>query len=37
VHGYLQVDLAVVERVLREELGNLAAFAVHVDKYIETR
>ncbi len=37
VHGYLQVDLTVVERVLREELDNLAAFAVHVEKHIDTR
>jgi len=37
VHGYLQIDLAVVERVLREELDNLETFAVHVEKYIETR
>ena len=37
VHGYLQVDLAVVERVLKEELDNLAAFAVHVNQYIDRR
>lgn len=37
VHGYLQVDLAVVERVLKQELGNLEAFAHHVEKYLDKR
>ena len=36
VHGYLQVDLGIVERVLKEELQNLEAFASHVEKYLET-
>ena len=34
VHGYLKVDLSIVERVLREELKSLEAFAGHVEKYL---
>ena len=36
VHGYLKVDLAIVERVLRESLSDLEAFAAHVDRYLDT-
>lgn len=35
VHGYLKVDLAIVERVLREELKDLEALAAHVEKYVD--
>lgn len=34
VHGYLQVDLAIVERVLTEKLSDLQQFAVCVDEYL---
>lgn len=34
VHGYLQVDLAVVERVLKENLPDLEQFAARVDTYL---
>jgi uncharacterized protein YutE (UPF0331/DUF86 family) len=37
VHGYLQVDLAIVERVLKERLRDLEAFAAHVESRIEKR
>lgn len=33
--GYLKVDLSIVERVLREELKSLDAFAGHVEKYLD--
>jgi uncharacterized protein YutE (UPF0331/DUF86 family) len=36
VHGYLKLDLAIVERVLRQELANLEAFAAHVEKYADS-
>jgi len=35
VHGYLQVDLDVLERVLRERLDDLEAFARYVEEHIE--
>jgi uncharacterized protein YutE (UPF0331/DUF86 family) len=35
VHGYLKVDLSIVERVLREELKNLEAFARYVETYLD--
>lgn len=35
VHGYLRVDMSIVERVLREELKNLEAFARHVETYLD--
>ena len=34
VHGYLQVDLDVLERVLREKLTDLEEFAVRVEAYL---
>ena len=34
VHGYLQVDLGVLERVLHEKLDDLDEFAVRVETYI---
>ncbi len=34
VHGYLQVDLGVLERVLHEKLDDLDEFAVCVETYI---
>lgn len=34
VHGYLQVDLAVVERVLKEKLTDLEQFASQVETYL---
>ncbi len=34
VHGYLQVDLAVVERVLREKLPEFEEFARHVEAHL---
>jgi len=37
VHGYLQTDLAIVERVLREKLAELEDFAARVEDYLERR
>ena len=34
VHGYLQVDLGVLERVLHDRLGEMEEFAVCVDAYL---
>jgi uncharacterized protein YutE (UPF0331/DUF86 family) len=34
VHGYLQVDLGIVERILNEKLLELEQFAAHVDAYL---
>jgi uncharacterized protein YutE (UPF0331/DUF86 family) len=34
VHGYLQVDLAIVERVLNEKLLDLEQFATDVEAYL---
>jgi uncharacterized protein YutE (UPF0331/DUF86 family) len=34
VHGYLQVDLDVLERVLREKLQELDEFAVRIEAYL---
>ena len=34
VHGYLQVDLDVLERVLREKLTDLEDFALQVEAYL---
>jgi uncharacterized protein YutE (UPF0331/DUF86 family) len=34
VHGYLQVDLDVLERVLREKLQDLDEFAVRIEAYL---
>ncbi|MBI3375790.1 MAG: DUF86 domain-containing protein [Betaproteobacteria bacterium] len=33
-HGYLQVDLGVLERVLREKLTDLDDFAAQVEAYL---
>ncbi len=35
VHGYLQVDLNVVEKVLSQRLGDLAEFADRVERSLE--
>jgi uncharacterized protein YutE (UPF0331/DUF86 family) len=34
VHGYLEVDLAIVEQVLKEKLPDLEQFAVCVETYL---
>jgi uncharacterized protein YutE (UPF0331/DUF86 family) len=34
VHGYLQVDLKIVETVLKEELADLDEFADRIDAYL---
>ena len=34
VHGYLQVDLDILERVLREKLQELDEFALQVEAYL---
>jgi uncharacterized protein YutE (UPF0331/DUF86 family) len=34
VHGYLELDLAIVERVLKEELATLESFAAQVEAYL---
>jgi uncharacterized protein YutE (UPF0331/DUF86 family) len=34
VHGYLQVDLEILERVLRERLSELQEFADRVEQYL---
>lgn len=34
VHGYLNVDIAILHQVLNEELDDLAEFARHVDEYL---
>ncbi len=34
VHGYLDVDLAVVHRLLNEDLGDFTEFAGHVDRFL---
>jgi uncharacterized protein YutE (UPF0331/DUF86 family) len=36
VHGYLQVDLDVVQNVLRDGLQDLDAFAAHVERYLSS-
>lgn len=35
VHGYLQVDLAVVEQVLEHKLDELDAFASHIEAFLD--
>ncbi|MDH4192445.1 MAG: DUF86 domain-containing protein [Betaproteobacteria bacterium] len=35
VHGYLRVDLAVVEKVLAERLPELEQFARYIDAYLQ--
>ena len=34
VHGYLQVDLGILERVLRDKLGEMEEFAICVEAYL---
>lgn len=34
VHGYLQVDLAIIERILKEKLQDFERFAASVDAYL---
>jgi uncharacterized protein YutE (UPF0331/DUF86 family) len=34
VHGYLQVDLGIVEQVLNAKLYDLEQFAFHVEKFL---
>ncbi len=34
VHGYLEVDVARLHRVLSEQLDDLVAFADHVERYL---
>jgi uncharacterized protein YutE (UPF0331/DUF86 family) len=36
VHGYLDIDLAIVERLLRTGLDDFAIFARHVHKFLES-
>jgi uncharacterized protein YutE (UPF0331/DUF86 family) len=35
VHGYLDVDLDVLHRLLHEKLGDFEAFAVRVEAYLD--
>lgn len=35
VHGYLQVDLAVVEQVLKEKLDDIEVFARHIEAFLD--
>ena len=37
VHGYLDVDLALVHRVLNERLDDFRAFAAHLQAYAASR
>lgn len=37
VHGYLEVDLGLVERVLAERLEDFRAFAADVERHLEQR
>jgi uncharacterized protein YutE (UPF0331/DUF86 family) len=34
VHGYLEVDLDLVQRILAEQLGDFAEFAAHVEAHL---
>ena len=34
VHGYLEVDVARLHRVLSEQLDDFVAFADHVERYL---
>jgi uncharacterized protein YutE (UPF0331/DUF86 family) len=36
VHGYLEVDLALVHRLLNQRLGDFEVFAGYVEKYLRT-
>ena len=35
VHGYLQVDLSIVEQALKQKLGELEAFASHIEAFLD--
>jgi uncharacterized protein YutE (UPF0331/DUF86 family) len=35
VHGYLEVDVARLHRVLRDQLDDFVEFAGHVGRYLE--
>jgi uncharacterized protein YutE (UPF0331/DUF86 family) len=37
VHGYLQLDLAIVENVLRDGLADLERFGGHIDAFLNAR
>ena len=37
VHGYLDVDLEIVHRLLNDRLGDFAEFARLVNRYLESR
>jgi uncharacterized protein YutE (UPF0331/DUF86 family) len=37
VHGYLDVDLEIVHRLLNERLDDFAQFAVSVDRYLSEK
>jgi uncharacterized protein YutE (UPF0331/DUF86 family) len=37
VHGYLDVDLAIVHRLLNDQLDDFAEFARHVSRYLDKR
>ena len=34
VHGYLEFDLDIVSRVLREHLGDFERFAAHIETWL---
>jgi uncharacterized protein YutE (UPF0331/DUF86 family) len=34
VHGYLEVDLELMARILRERLGDFAEFADHIERWL---
>jgi uncharacterized protein YutE (UPF0331/DUF86 family) len=36
VHGYLDVDLDVLHRLLHEGLGDFESFAAHIEAYLES-
>ncbi len=36
VHGYLEVDLTLVQRVLRERLPDFTEFALSIERYLAT-
>ena len=36
VHGYLEVDAALVHRVLNERLEDFRTFAAHIERYLES-
>ena len=36
VHGYLDVDLEVLHKLLHDRLGDFESFAAHVESYLES-